>query len=177
MASSLHVDLQIAAIGIKRTMTIFAKIYRFRYFFFVIKYWKWLLNLSLETNMDNNGFPTRRDTYRSLSFLLAQADKYRGDMCCPWGKLLVSSLGVRITQTLEIVKLFSKFKVQIWPWQIQFQLSKIFMASSLHVDLQIAAFFLFKTIYFSKYYHCAAFPKRGDLQIDMKKRSHNLRFT
>ena len=38
-------------------------------------------------------------------------------------------------------------------------------------------FFLSKTIYFSKYYHCSSFPNRGDLQIDMKKRRHNLHFT
>ena len=31
MASSLHVDLQIAAIGKRRTMLIFAKIYRFKF--------------------------------------------------------------------------------------------------------------------------------------------------
>ena len=33
-------DLQIAAIGKRRTMIIFAKIYRFKYIFFVIKYRK-----------------------------------------------------------------------------------------------------------------------------------------
>jgi hypothetical protein len=43
MTSFLHVDLQIAAIGKRRTMIIFAKIYRFRQFVFVIKYRKWLL--------------------------------------------------------------------------------------------------------------------------------------
>ena len=31
--NSFHVDLQIAAIGKRRTMIIFAKIYRFKYFF------------------------------------------------------------------------------------------------------------------------------------------------
>jgi hypothetical protein len=36
---------------------------------------------------------------------------------------------------------------------------------------------IFKSIYFSKYDHCSSFPNRGDLQIDMKKRRHNLRFT
>jgi hypothetical protein len=34
MTSFLHVDLQIAAIGKRRTMIIFAGIYRFKYFFF-----------------------------------------------------------------------------------------------------------------------------------------------
>ena len=29
-------------------------------------------------------------------------------------------------------------------------------------------------IYLSKYYHCSSFPNHGDLQIDMKRRSHNL---
>jgi hypothetical protein len=33
----------------------------------------------------------------------------------------------------------------------------------------------FCLIYYSKYYHCSSFPNRGDLQIDMKRRSHNLR--
>ena len=31
--------------------------------------------------------------------------------------------------------------------------------------------------FFSKYYHCSSFPNRGDLQIDIKRRSRNLRFT
>ena len=33
-------DLQIAAVGERRTMIIFAKLYRFKYIFFVIKYRK-----------------------------------------------------------------------------------------------------------------------------------------
>jgi hypothetical protein len=37
MTSSLQVDLQIAAIGKRRTMIIFAKIYRFKYFYFCNK--------------------------------------------------------------------------------------------------------------------------------------------
>ena len=31
--------------------------------------------------------------------------------------------------------------------------------------------------FFSKYYHCSSFPNRGDLQIDIKRRSRNLPFT
>ena len=36
MTSFLHVDLEIAAIGKRRTMIIFAKIYHFRQFLFVV---------------------------------------------------------------------------------------------------------------------------------------------
>jgi hypothetical protein len=34
-----------------------------------------------------------------------------------------------------------------------------------------------KTIYFSKYYHYSYFPNRGDVQVHMKRRKQNLRFT
>jgi ABC-type Zn2+ transport system substrate-binding protein/surface adhesin len=34
-----------------------------------------------------------------------------------------------------------------------------------------------KTIYFSKYYNYSSFPNRGDMQVHMKRRKQNLRFT
>ena len=49
--------------------------------------------------------------------------------------------------------------------------------SLINLDLITIFSTLFKkTKLFNKYYHCSSFPNRCHLQIDTKKRSHNLRF-